>query len=130
MLVIQSLDRPVLFSLSAAVTLTSTPRTAAIAPVAEEGGEKDEGRSGARGRLGVGVVDAKAVVRACARECKRGVDKRVWMGCQRARLPPSTLTHPPNNRRHAVSDASVSQLQRAAAERGAIFPRWGWGSKG
>lgn len=37
-LVNQSLDRPVLCSRSAAVTRSSTPRTAAIAPVAEEGG--------------------------------------------------------------------------------------------
>lgn len=55
-----------LCSRSAAVTRASTPRTAAIAPVAEEGGEEEDDWSGVRGRLemGSGVGGGRKLVRA------------------------------------------------------------------
>lgn len=93
MLVNQSLDRPVLCSRSAAVTRTSTPRTAAIAPVAEEGGgwkEEEEGGVEWEGRRGQLERD-----RSRARVCKRGVGGRVW---KTTRTPPPHTAKPPHPR--------------------------------
>lgn len=121
MLVNQSLDHPVLCSRSAAVTRTSTPLTAAIAPVAEEGEEAGRRRSrvewetGCGGRGGEG---ASVYARACASAALISV-------CGRDDNAHASL-HP----HHAVSDAAVSQLKRAAAEQDAFFSEREWGEWG